>query len=55
MAESFFGQRLRRRMDGLPGYLQERLERENAQAARELAIRCWIAIFASLFVGAFYR
>lgn len=55
MPETPFGHRLRMRMEGLPGYLQERLDRENRQAATELAIRCWIAVFATLFAGFFYR
>jgi hypothetical protein len=46
---------LRRRMESSPKWWREYLDRTNAKAARDLAIKLWIALLASALAGAFYR
>lgn len=46
---------LRNRMAGSPGRLREMLDRANLKEARDLAIKLWIALFATVIGGAFYQ
>jgi hypothetical protein len=42
-------------MAGSPGILRDSLDRANKRDARDLNIKIWIALFATIIIAGFYR
>lgn len=48
-------QALRKRMENTPALLRRSFDEANQREAQQFAIRLWIALFAMVVSGAFYR